>query len=259
MYGWFSFPTHNNEKYNNVNNSCKKYGIISVNMEKCVFCDELSNNGCEADSKVLRELELESRVITEESDWVVIPTLGCFCEGYVLLVNKMHKLSLYHFTSGDIMRFSDYLEKVERVVKNTFSSKCVVFEHGIVSEDYRNACCVDHVHLHIIPCTKNQDFWPQIAEKYRPNHWVLDSLVEMKALIEENNILSYMLFKDVSERWLLIDATSDIYSSQFFRQIVYLQKSGKNARGWDWRENPFYMNMKQTYYSLKKAFEEVHE
>lgn len=103
----------------------------------CVFCDRSRTS---------------ARLITANSDWYVVATLGQIVGGYVLVIPKEHVSCLGALTSGQAESLQVMVGKVSHALFREYPPReptapysVTMFEHGVVGQT------VKHAHLHILP------------------------------------------------------------------------------------------------------------
>src|ERR1035441_769581 len=104
----------------------------------CYFCAEFTSSW-----------DPQSRIIWENDNFLLLPTIGCFSAGYCLLMPRDHELSFGSLPQdqvGEGFRVADHWRKQ---IEKTFG-QAILAEHG-AGECLRGAACCDHAHLHIIP------------------------------------------------------------------------------------------------------------
>ncbi len=218
----------------------------------CVLCRELEN-GITDDGKLLNKQLHEvfgaNRLIYESSNWVVLPTVGCYIEGYVLAVNKQHYLSLYQCDFKSQKEFLDLINIMKNTFKKVYKCNMIYFEHGTIQREY-SSCSVEHVHIHFIPF--NKLVWNQFSSLYNPEYFKITNLNEFNNVIEFNKLSSYLLFSDIDCNTYIIKPDKIKYPSQFFRKFISNQ-FGINEK-WDWKKEFYIKNMCKTYNKLCEYF-----
>jgi diadenosine tetraphosphate (Ap4A) HIT family hydrolase len=209
----------------------------------CSFCDEITVPADNLFYNIIgKKYNVNSRIIYQNENWVVLPTLGCFTIGYILIVSRKHFLSIGTIPNNLYDDFITIICKCGSAIKKQFGSSYVAFEHGSLSSEYRLSCCIDHLHLHLIPC--NNDYLEDICKEYKINFEELNSYNEVGPFVKRNIVKSYMLFQNIDKRIYIINTTNNIFPSQFFRQI-FSKKLGDNLI-WDWRHNYYEDNIFKT-------------
>jgi diadenosine tetraphosphate (Ap4A) HIT family hydrolase len=212
-------------------------------MNNCSFCDEINDeNNNLFYNTIGKRKSIKTRILYQNTDWIVVPTIGCFTVGYILIVSKTHYLSISSLPDNLFSNFESLLDRCNVFMKKQFNSSYIAFEHGSTSSEYRLSCCIDHMHLHVVPC--NENLWDAIVKEYHLNYIKLNNYCDVKKYVNTNNIKSYLLFQDINKEIYIIDTTNNIFPSQFFRQ-VFSKKLGEDLE-WDWRHNYYENNMIQT-------------
>jgi hypothetical protein len=124
-----------------------------------------------------------------------------------------------------------------------YGTDVICFEHGSVSCANRFGGCLNHAHLHILPC--NVSLIEEIAE-YELEITRLPSLSLLQDQGGAEN--PYLFFEDVDgERYMI---TGEYIASQFFRKLA--ANHAGLALEWDWRENLFLDNVFNTVRRLRQ-------
>lgn len=88
-------------------------------------------------------------VIAESPNYVVIPSVGGFVDGWVLIVPKRHCLSMaVNFADQEL---ADLRQRTSRALKTEYHQSVWCFEHGAAFTGSQTGCGVDHAHLHLVP------------------------------------------------------------------------------------------------------------
>ena len=213
----------------------------------CGFCAELSDTDTSNNlmkTEIAPALSIDSRIMYETENYVVIPTIGCFVKGYVLIVSKQHYDCAGKMSKSSIMELCHLTLKVIAAIKKSYGVDSIVFEHGAVSCANRFGGCINHAHIHIVPCMESV---LGELEKRPVRLQMLSSLTDIAQ--KANRGEPYLFFRDVDDKKYFVE--SDIMISQFFRQLL-AKKHGVSNK-WDWRQNFFLDNMRLTMYTLKIA------
>ncbi len=91
-------------------------------MGPCEFCEELCSN-----CKTITGFEEsgKGRIIASYAYWRLIPTMGCFTKGYTLVVNAMHRESLYYCSGDEIIELCSFLRLIKRKYKEHIIQECL--------------------------------------------------------------------------------------------------------------------------------------
>ena len=82
---------------------------------------------------------------------MVMPPLGEFMEGGLLLLTREHILSLAHLPPSRFDHLERLLKAIQHVLVKHWGVTPLIFEHGPAPDDGKGVCCVDHAHLNIFP------------------------------------------------------------------------------------------------------------
>ncbi len=222
----------------------------------CEFCNEFKHGivYCENDIlyKQLYNKFGKSRIIYETSHWAILPTIGCFVEGYVLAVNKSHYLSLHQCDVESKNEFINLVELFRCVYRDIYKSDMVFFEHGTIMREH-SSCSVEHVHLHFIPI--QDSIWHQFLLLYNPKYYKIIDINQLSDIVESNHLVSYLLFCDIDGATYVIEPDKKKYPSQFFRMFI-LECIGKSNKcdSWNWKKDFYIENMYSTYKNLSDYF-----
>ena len=210
----------------------------------CGFCVEI--HGMDTDNNLFKrviapETGLKSRYVYEDDTFVVMPTLGAFVEGYVMIVSKEHYDCVGKMSAEDIARLEALMEEITHRIRKVYGMDVICFEHGAVSCANKFGGCLNHAHVHLVPC--NASLLEEIRD-YDLEVEPLSSLSELQSLGQEGR--PYLFFRDTDGEQYLI--TGDFIVSQFFRQLV-TARMGLDQK-WDWREHMFLDNVFKTVKGL---------
>lgn len=90
-------------------------------------------------------------VLASDDDWVLVPTVGMFLPGYLLLVTRNHLPSLAHLEPTRLAALEQAIAHLTESLAPVFG-EYLLFEHGVAAGfDRTKGTCVDHAHLHLIP------------------------------------------------------------------------------------------------------------
>jgi len=150
----------------------------------CGFCVELNNRDSDINlmKTILKpHLLADSRIMHETENFVVLPALGSFVEGYVLIVSKEHYHCAGKLPEKAFNELFGLIKKVKRSILTTYQLGSVVFEHGAISCLNKFGGCIDHAHMHVVPCNSS------LLSELRSSYCNLIDIHENKALIQKNN------------------------------------------------------------------------
>lgn len=92
-----------------------------------------------------------NRAILESKNFVVVPTLGQFIPGWLLVVSKLHYSCLGELPSSLHSEFHGLWRDTKSLVHSLYGAS-IEFEHGACTPNNGSAC-VQHLHLHVVACS----------------------------------------------------------------------------------------------------------
>lgn len=195
-------------------------------MIDCTLCAELDgkeyNNLC-----FLVFGKKINRILKETDNFVVIPTIGHFVDGYLLIISKKHFISMGSLPKTMFSELKYLIRETKKVLYNSYDKKTILFEHGAVGESFekRAGCCTVHMHLHVVPV--EIDLLRRIKENYCGKE-----IISIESLCEYyQRRMPYLFYEDNNENKYVFEAHQVV--SQYFRQILALEL-GAEEKG-DWR------------------------
>jgi diadenosine tetraphosphate (Ap4A) HIT family hydrolase len=193
----------------------------------CEFCTEFSKDSGGRNS----------RIILDRDGFAVLPTVGCFVDGYVLIVPRDHAASLASLPAAARSAALDLAEEVRGQLQNVYG-QYVLSEHGALNCDDTGAACCDHCHVHLIPMG-------ELTSKVVEYYWKTGGQPEYcggPAGFESYTARSYVMVSTEPGRYSLWPA--DRFERQFVRKVC----AGLLGKGdlFNWREHPFTAAMKRT-------------
>jgi inosine/xanthosine triphosphate pyrophosphatase family protein/diadenosine tetraphosphate (Ap4A) HIT family hydrolase len=116
----------------------------------CPFCAEIEGDNLNTFASLMGG-RLASRVVYEDEHFLVMPPLGEFMAGGLLVLTRAHILSLAHLPPALFSHLEKLLRAIQDAVRKRWGVRPVIFEHGPAPEWGKGVCCVDHAHLNIFP------------------------------------------------------------------------------------------------------------
>lgn len=199
----------------------------------CAFCTEFST---------LALGSLNGRVIAEASDWVLLPTVGCFTPGYCLFMPIEHFDAAADVPHRGLWNAGTALEEMRTLIAGVFGPT-IVAEHGPHGCELGAGCC-SHAHLHLIPVPDPDAVTAAYQETGGPGRR-LDDLADLPKLVDG----PYVYLSPEPGRHLLWP------SAGFARQYVRRVCAALHGVGdqYDWRDHPFDANGETTISMLREA------
>jgi diadenosine tetraphosphate (Ap4A) HIT family hydrolase len=208
-------------------------------VHQCPFCAELEAEGQSIFSEMIRG-RLDSRIVYQDDDFVLMPPLGQFIEGGLLLLTRRHILSFAYLPTALFDRLERLLAVIRRELTKRWGVPPLIFEHGPAPDRTKGVCCVDHAHLNIFPA--RVAVFPHLAQRMS---LPLSSLSELSKLRRAEFGYLFVQENDGSRR--AFDA--QFVPTQLVRRIITSQL-GLTQR-WHWQDYPGYDELVATYHALK--------
>lgn len=199
-----------------------------VDLKKdCPFCSQYSikNAPNQWGSNWGKKYQQDSDIIYETDDLLLITGLGALSEGYVLILPKLHYLSMADLSEKMMDSLLSLKARVRAFLEKEYGVPVVFFEHGVRGEEARGGACIDHAHLHAVPC--KADFRCVLSKDFSETK--IYSLRDIQIKIKPN--VQYILYEDGKEQIFVYQTQSKI-PSQYIRR-VWANVIGKPDE-WDW-------------------------
>lgn len=195
-------------------------------VSQCPFCAELDDEAVSIFAEMMGG-RLASRVVYADEHFVVMPPLGQFIEGGLLLLARPHILSFAHLPAPLYEHLDRLLRAIRRALLDRYGTAPLIFEHGPAPQRTKGVCCVDHAHLNIFPAQVH--LHPPLAQHM---HLRLGSLADLARLRCAEYGYLFIQENDGSRR--AYDA-QDV-PTQLVRRII-TAALGLPQR-WHWRDYP---------------------
>ena len=213
-------------------------------MYNCSFCDEINKvEDNDLFKKIFKDEGITDRILLETDSFVVMPTIGSFVEGYMLIVTKNHYTSIAQISEEELCELNCVIKTCKSLISDKLNKKSVLFEHGSVPSCKTSGACVEHAHLHIVPSNVDID---GALEEYEAEICEIEGLNHLQKNFSTD---PYLYYQSISEKEYLVE--SDIIPYQFFRQV--LCSAFGTLEYWDWRKNYGVENIKKTLEIFKKS------
>jgi len=202
----------------------------SIRAPECRFCSIVSNqHGDKFDT-----------VLLASDNFLVIPALGHFCPGYLMLISKDHIRNFAQITDRRVIDELERLSLCTRWSIEPHFGRSIVFEHGPLDSVCSGGSSVDHAHLHFVPTQVN----------------VLQRVAESRTLLGIGSRLAlppnapYLYIEDQSGNRFLATVREAI-RSQYLRRLTYQALyPQRNDDGWDWHTHPHEALLEKTLSTL---------
>lgn len=195
----------------------------------CSFCQKFSVRDDIAKKWYDKEL-------TESRGFVVVPGVGAFIEGYLLIVPRRHYRALAEIETTTLNHLIAFKEEVTQVLSNRYKSP-ILFEHGTGLK--RAGSCLEHAHLHAIPFPEELAEFVEAGRGFRR----VTDMLELRTI---HGPEGYLYFETPKGHSYATAATGA--PSQYFRRII-AAAVGKQEY-WDYAAFPFYESVRSTIAKL---------
>jgi len=206
---------------------------------QCPFCAEIDGDSTSIFAQMAGE-RLASRVVYQDENFLVMPPIGQFAEGGLLLMPREHIISFAHLQPKLYPVLERLLAAITGAVAERWGVPPLVFEHGPAPERGKGVCCVDHAHFNIFPVRASVR--PQLAQRMSMRIGSLNDLRRLQAaefgylFVQENG----------GTRWAYDGRSAP---TQLVRRIITSQIGVPDR--WHWRDYPGYDELVATYHALK--------
>jgi hypothetical protein len=205
----------------------------------CPFCAEFEEDGASIFASHLGD-RLGSRIIYEDEHFVIMPPLGEFIEGGLLLLSRAHLLSFARLPAAHFSRLERLVEAVCGALLQQWGVSPLVFEHGPAPERSKGVCCVDHAHFNIFPA--RVPVHRRLADRM---HAPVRSLSELQGLRDAE--FGYLFVQENGGDRRVYDGCN--VPTQLVRRII-TRELGMPER-WHWRDYPGHQELLATFEKLK--------
>lgn len=196
----------------------------------CAYCRLLNN-----------ESKLQERIVYRSKHFFVVPTLGEFIKGYMLIIPIDHVMSMAELTNSAREEFVEVLEDVEYILNLTYSANnFLVWENGTGNSGIGKAKdSIVHAHTHIAPSNLNIN----AIKNTSAFHFTKISLDEL----QKYNKNSYLLIRgEDSNTWWINNNKMLYIPRQYIRQLLAEEWKIPGNETWNWRTYPFKKLMLET-------------
>jgi len=184
---------------------------------ECNYCREFLSPGAQSSG-------VWNAPILNSENFVVVPTLGHFVPGWLLIVPRKHYVCFGAVPPKFIDEFLDVKRKVEYLLASLYSAP-IKFEHGPCSRGLAGAC-IDHAHMHFVPTTI--DLKPELDSEF--HHRSIQALDELTS--EYRSGRPYFFYETAGGLSSLYQIS--VIPSQFARMLL-ARKLGMLEK-YDWRK-----------------------
>lgn len=199
----------------------------------CAFCTEFADLPLRGQA---------TRIISEVSGWVLLPTVGCFTPGYCLFMPLGHIDAVADATASELTLLSGAVESMRTLISSAFGT-VIVAEHGPRGCELGAGCC-SHAHLHMIPVPDVE----KVTAAYLNTGGSGRRLPDL-AYLPEAVDGPYLYLSPRPGEHLLWPSTG--FARQYVRRVCAAQHGMRDK--FDWRDHPFDNNQALTVTKLRAS------
>ena len=214
---------------------------------------EAVNHDCLLCKIANRTNEKPEHILYENDNFYVVPGLGAFFDGYVMIVPKAHVMSVAELSEEQFKEFLRVLSDWRFILESVYNKKIFVFECGSgKGGGGKHATSIVHSHVHMAPTDMPVLSYVQKSGLH-------------PALIEPSDLLSYgehpyMLYIDQDDNWFITSDPKTYFPRQHPRQIL-ADYMGLAPGEYNWRLHPLREKMdviaEEIVSFLKENFESL--
>jgi len=218
-------------------NSSGMLGVPSV--EDCFYCRYMAG-----------KVPNDKRTLYRSKHFIVIPTIGQFTSGYLLIIPTKHVMSNAELSPNVLAEFESVLEDVLSLLQLTYhTNSFLIWENGSGSGGIGKAKdSIVHSHVHVAPSSLT------VEDIKRISGFEFESLNLNSLFQHQTN--SYLLLKSSHDKnWMINDNPYLYIPRQYVRQVLAEEHGIPNDSRelWNWRTSPFSEKMMYTCVEVSSA------
>ena len=189
------------------------------------------------------------RTLYRSENFFVMPTIGEFVKGYLLIIPFDHVMSNAELSLEQQDEFLQVLDDVAYMLELTYGdSYLLVWENGSGNGGASKAkTSIVHSHTHVVASDLTADYIEELAG------FPLQPILYKDLHLYQQN--SYLLVRDVNKKvWRINDNPNLYIPRQYVRQLLLYKDYNTLPEGiWDWRAYPFIDKIKETCSDIQSA------
>jgi ATP adenylyltransferase len=175
----------------------------------------------------------------------VVPSLGGFLEGWLLVVPREHLLNLRQTPRSCRAELEAVVAEVSRALESRYGP-LVKFEHGPGQCGSSAGCSIDHAHLHVVPYRAPLREAVEAESRADLGLVQVDSLFEIVSTPPRS---SYLYLEEADGQAFI--GFADALESQLVRRVL-ARRAGRGT-SFDWREDLALENLARTRAAIVAA------
>lgn len=191
------------------------------------------------------------RIVYKSKNFYVLPTLGEFIAGYLLIIPAKHVMSIAELSNTEREEFIMVLNDIKYLLNLTYNvTNFFVWENGTGNSGFGKAKdSIVHSHVHIAPSTLSAE---NVEKKYG---------LPLKQIcfndLSQYNMHSYLLVCGNDDNTWFINNNPNVYiPRQFIRQLLAEEYNISPPEAWNWRTHPYKEFMYLTSTNILTAVKE---
>lgn len=188
----------------------------------------------------------KARVIYMNDNFYVMPSLGGFIKGDLLIIPKRHVFSIASLSKDFRSDLLKVLSDIKYILNLTYGvSDFLIWENG--SNIYNKNIAHDsitHANVHIVPTSR------LTANTIKEKCNIPLVPISFDQLAKYSNTSYLLLYSD--DGWVIFSDPRFYIPRQFVRQLLAEQYNIPDDQ-WNWRTNPLINNLNQTAYQITTA------
>lgn len=202
-------------------------------IKDCVYCRYLAG-----------DIGINERTIYKSKNFFVLPGVGQFTKGYLLIMPIAHIMSNAELDRETLSEFKDVLSDVESILRMTYGKDVLVWENGSGHSGIGKAKdSIVHSHVHLAPSNLTTDTIAAVS-----GYPFTEIHLEDLHLYNQN---SYLLVRTPDkEHWLINDDPALYIPRQYVRQLL-AEEYNVPGDMWNWRKYPFEDKLHQTVFDIQ--------
>lgn len=201
---------------------------------ECTFCRKFGEGSYD-------RREWYDEPLASTTHFLLVPAIGAFVEGYVMIVAKRHHAAMANLPRHEFVEFMAFKQEVQKIVREAYGT-VLMFEHGVSDPKVSPGTCVDHAHWQILPF--DSDIIPHLKRTYGGQF--VRSFEDLRRPPVRNR--SYM-YVEAEQGVCFVTYPRTAVPSQYIRRIV--SKELGCADCWDWAMFPYWDRVAATISRLK--------
>lgn len=170
-------------------------------------------------------------ILYESDNFIVIPGLGAFFEGYTMIVPKRHVMSFAELSEEEFQEFLRVLNDMRFILESIYEKEIFVFECGSGRDGGgKHATSIVHAHIHLAPTDM-----PVLDEVHKSG--LYPAPIEANELIRYYGQYPYMLYIDQEDNWYITSDPNTYFPRQHPRQVL-ADYMGLEKGHYNWRKYP---------------------